>query len=43
MDIVKKGDVVSPRALKHIQELEKLKLEKGDKLRAIILLYDPEE
>lgn len=32
----KKGDVVSPRALKHIQELEKLKEEKGDKLRAII-------
>ena len=27
---------MSPRALKHIQELEKLKIEKGDELRAII-------
>lgn len=32
----KKGDIVSPRALKHIQELEQLKKEKGDKLRTII-------
>ena len=32
----KKGDVVSPRALKHITELEKIKLEKKDKIRCII-------
>ena len=32
----KKGDVVSPRALKHIQELEKIKIEKKDKIRCIL-------
>ncbi len=32
----KKGDVVSPRALKHIQELEKIKIEKKDEIRCIL-------
>ena len=32
----KKTEVVSPRALKHIQELEKLKIEKKDKIRTIL-------
>ena len=32
----KKGDVVSPRALKHIQELESIKLQKGNNIRTII-------
>uniref|UniRef100_A0AB39J8W5 DNA RNA Nuclease Sfsa n=1 Tax=Florenciella sp. virus SA2 TaxID=3240092 RepID=A0AB39J8W5_9VIRU len=31
-----KKEVVSPRALKHIQELEQLKLEKKDKIRSIL-------
>jgi len=31
-----KKDVVSPRALKHIQELEQLKIEKKDKIRCIL-------
>lgn len=31
-----KKDVVSPRALKHIQELEQLKVEKKDKIRCIL-------
>lgn len=33
----KKGDVVSERALKHIQELEKIKLKYGDTIRTILL------
>lgn len=32
----KKNDVVSPRALKHIIELEKIKIEKKDKIRCIL-------
>ena len=32
----KKNDVVSPRALKHIEELEIIKLEKGNNIRCII-------
>ena len=36
MVIEKKGDVVSPRALKHIQELEKIKIEKKDEIRCIL-------
>lgn len=32
----KKNDVVSPRALKHIQELEEIKLQKGNNIRCII-------
>jgi DNA-binding sugar fermentation-stimulating protein len=31
-----KKEVVSPRALKHVQELEQLKLEKKDKIRCIL-------
>lgn len=33
----KKGDVVSPRALKHIEELEKIKKEYGKEIRTILL------
>lgn len=33
----KKGDVVSERALKHIQELEKIKMKFGDDVRTILL------
>lgn len=33
----KKGDVISERALKHIQELEKIKLKYGDTIRTILL------
>lgn len=32
----KKGDVVSPRALKHIQELQLLKQDRGDKIRCLL-------
>ena len=32
----KKSDVVSPRALKHIQELEKIKIEKKHEIRCIL-------
>lgn len=33
----KKGDVVSPRALKHIEELEKIKIQYGNKIRCILI------